>query len=95
MIHHFDFLGVVEVREGPGDADFPALIEVEDYARLITPEQEQLSEPAKRATQMLRMAPAAAPGPVARRGERSATEVDLSGIALVNRFPNGLPPQQR
>lgn len=95
MIHHFDFLGVVEVREGPGDADFPALIEVEDYARLITPEEEQLSEPAKRATQMLRMAPAAAPGPVARRGERSATEVDLSGIALVNRFPNGLPPQRR
>ncbi len=95
MIHHFDFLGVVEVREGPGDADFPAFIEVEDYARLITPEQEQLTEPAKRRTQMLRMAPAAAPGPVARRGERSATEVDLSGIALVNRFPNGLPPQRR
>ena len=95
MIHHFDFLGVVEVREGPGDADFPAFIEVEDYARLITPEEEQLTKPAKRATQMLRMAPAAAPGPVARRGERSATEVDLSGIALVNRFPNGLPPQRR
>lgn len=95
MIHHFDFLGVVEVRKGPGDADFPAFIEVEDYARLITPEQEQLDEPKKRAAQMLRVAPAALPGPVARRGERSATEVDLSGIALVNRFPNGLPPQRR
>ena len=95
MIHHFDFLGVVEVRKGPGDAGFPEFIEVEDYARLITPEQEQLDEPRKRAAQMLRVAPAALPGPVARRGERSATEVDLSGIALVNRFPNGLPPQRR
>ncbi|KAK0330424.1 hypothetical protein LTR94_032896, partial [Friedmanniomyces endolithicus] len=45
MIHHFDFLGVVEVREGPGDPEFPATIEVEDYARLITPEQEKLTGP--------------------------------------------------
>jgi hypothetical protein len=95
MIHHFDFLGVVEVREGPGDADFPATIEVEDYARLITPEQEQLTEPKLAAAPVVRVAPAALPGPAARRGERSATEVDLSGIALVNRFPNGLPPQRR
>ncbi len=96
MIHHFDFLGVVEVRDGPGDADFPASIEVEDYARLITPEQEKLTEPRKfGAAPPLRVAPAALPGPVERRGARSATEVDLSGIALVNRFPNGLPPQRR
>ncbi len=95
MIHHFDFLGVVEVREGPGGADFPATIEVEDYARLITPEQEQLTEPKLAAAPVLRVAPAALPGPAARRGERSATEVDLSGIALVNRFPNRLPPQRR
>jgi len=96
MIHHFDFLGVVEVRDGPGDADFPKTIEVEDYARLITPEQEQLTEPRRfGAAPALRVAPAALPGPVERRGVRSATEVDLSGIALVNRFPNGLPPQRR
>lgn len=96
MIHHFDFLGVVEVREGPGDADFPATIEVEDYARLITPEQEALAEPRLlSAAPTLRTAPGARPGPVERRGARSATEVDLSGIALVNRFPNGLPPQRR
>lgn len=96
MIHHFDFLGVVEVREGPGDAEFPAQIEVEDYARLITPEQEDLAEPKRLgAARELRTAPAARPGPVERRGARSATEVDLSGIALVNRFPNGLPPQRR
>lgn len=96
MIQHFDFLGVVEVREGPGDADFPATIEVEDYARLITPEQEKLTQPRKSGTApALRIAPASLPGPVERRGARSATEVDLSGIALVNRFPNGLPPQRR
>jgi hypothetical protein len=96
MIQHFDFLGVVEVREGPGDADFPAQIEVEDYARLITPEEEKLTRPKLLgAAPPLRVAPAALPGPVERRGARSATEVDLSGIALVNRFPNGLPPQRR
>jgi hypothetical protein len=96
MVHHFDFLGVVEVRDGPGDAEFPATIEVEDYARLITPEQEKLTETKKAgAAPALRIAPAALPGPVERRGVRSATEVDLSGIALVNRFPNGLPPQRR
>lgn len=95
MVHHFDFLGVVEVREGPGDAEFPATIEVEDYARLITPEQEDLAQPKKQgAAQRLRAGPAARSGPVVRRGVRSATEVDLSGIALVNRFPNGLPPQR-
>ena len=44
MIQHFDFLGVVEVREGPGDADFPEWIEVEDYAKLITPEKEHWTE---------------------------------------------------
>lgn len=96
MIHHFDFLGVVEVREGPGDPEFPATIEVEDYARLITPEQEKLTGPRLLgAAPPMRVAPAARPGPVERRGTRSATEVDLSGIALVNRFPNGLPPQRR
>jgi hypothetical protein len=96
MIQHFDFLGVVEVRDGPGDADFPAKIEVEDYARLITPEEEKLTKARKLGkAPPLRVAPAAAAGPAERRGARSATEVDLSGIALVNRFPNGLPPQRR
>ena len=96
MIQHFDFLGVVEVRDGPGDADFPAKIEVEDYARLITPEEEKLAQPRRLGkAPLMRVAPAALPGPVQRRGARSATEVDLSGIALVNRFPNGLPPQRR
>lgn len=96
MIQHFDFLGVVEVREGPGDGEFPEWIEVEDWARLITPEEEKLTDPKKiGAAPQLRVAPTARPGPTVRRGERSATEVDLSGIALINRFPNGLPPQQR
>lgn len=91
MIQHFDFLGVVEVREGPGDPEFPAFIEVEDYAKLITPEAEKYTEK----MEMLGTAPRQAlPAATQRRGVRSATEVDLSGIDLVNRFPRGLPPQR-
>ncbi|MCY0095744.1 LodA/GoxA family CTQ-dependent oxidase [Hoeflea ulvae] len=95
MIQHFDFLGVVEVRDGPGDAEFPDKIEVEDYARLITPEEEHYRERENLGAE------ATSPGPlthslegVRRRGVRSATEVDLSEIDLVNRFPRGLPTQR-
>jgi hypothetical protein len=35
MIAHFDHLGVVEAREGPADAAFPARIEVEDQHKPI------------------------------------------------------------
>lgn len=96
MIHHFDFMGVVEVRKGPGDADFPATIEVEDFARLI-PDNLATTRQGHALTGAPRVgvAPGALDGPVERRGIRSATEVDLSGIALVNRYPNGLPPQSR
>ncbi|MDQ0454834.1 LodA/GoxA family CTQ-dependent oxidase [Rhizobium paknamense] len=49
MIHHFDHLGVVEVRPGPedetGKALFPALIEVEDEHRLISKPVEQDDAP--------------------------------------------------
>lgn len=91
MIQHFDFLGVVEVREGPGDPEFPAFIEVEDYAKLITPEEEHYTEKAELAGMAPRERRATAPQ---RRGVRSATEVDISSIDLVNRFPRGLPPQR-
>mgnify|MGYP005819086455 CR=1 FL=1 len=95
MIQHFDFLGVVEVRDGPGDADFPDKIEVEDYARLITPEEEHYTEKTRLdAPAGLRVGAAPVPAGAPRRGARSATEVDLSGIELVNRFPRGLPPQR-
>ncbi|MDP9836984.1 hypothetical protein J2T09_001736 [Neorhizobium huautlense] len=91
MIQHFDFLGVVEVREGPGDPEFPAFIEVEDYAKLITPEEEHYTVRGELAG----MAPRETrPTTTQRRGVRSATEVDVSSIDLVNRFPRGLPPQR-
>ena len=97
MIRHFDFLGVVEVREGPGDAGFPDTIEVEDYARLIKQGEDDRDETLRLGAVPGRTAaPAVELGQrLERRGARSATEVDLSGIALVNRFPNGLPPQRR
>ena len=97
MIRHFDFLGVVEVREGPGDAGFPDTIEVEDYARLIKQGEDDRYETLRLGAVPGRTAaPAVESGQrLERRGARSATEVDLSGIALVNRFPNGLPPQRR
>jgi len=91
MIQHFDFLAVVEEVDGPGDADFPMKIEVADWSKVITPEQEHFVA-ASRKSDML--AATSASGANHRR-TRSATEVDLSGIDLVNRFPNGLPPQSK
>src|ERR1043165_7145904 len=41
MIHHFDYLAVVEVRPGPTDCDlFPAQIEVEDRHKDVLPTTE-------------------------------------------------------
>ncbi|WP_394688686.1 LodA/GoxA family CTQ-dependent oxidase [Hoeflea sp.] len=95
MIQHFDFLGVVEVRDGPGDAEFPDKIEVEDYARLITPEEEHYRERENLDAEATSPTPSALSlEGVRRRGVRSATEVDLSEIDLVNRFPHGLPSQR-
>jgi hypothetical protein len=94
MIQHFDFLSVVETRAGPSDGLFPAEIEVADWSRLITPEEEQFTVQAAGGS--------SAPGTPAHGASgvnlvrtRSAREVDLSRIELVNRFPNGLPPQMR
>lgn len=91
MIQHFDFLAVVEQREGPGDADFPAVMEVGDWTRLITPEEERFTIKSSSAA----VTPAHGASGANLRGTRSAREVDLSNIELVNRFPNGLPPQTR
>ncbi|GGL00325.1 LodA/GoxA family CTQ-dependent oxidase [Deinococcus radiotolerans] len=92
MIQHFDFLGVVEVRPGPG-GEFPEHIEVQDEARLITPEEETYTVSAV-SPDVLGGHPTGSAVGVTRRAGRSAADVDLSGIELVNRFPNGLPPQR-
>ena len=91
MIQHFDFLAVVEEVDGPGDADFPNRIEVADWSKIITPEHEVYTV---KAPGSLGVAATSASGANHRR-TRSAADVDLTGIDLVNRFPNGLPPQMK
>jgi len=90
MIRHFDFLSVVEVRDGPGDGEFPGQIEVADYSRMIPVDEEAVTGTAPHGH-----APAGSGTGAVRRAGRSAADVDLSGIDLVRRFPNGLPPQLR
>jgi hypothetical protein len=90
MIQHFDFLAVVEVQKGPGDPEFPESIEVADWSRVITPEEETFA-----ARKSSGGHPTGSAVGSTRRAARSAADVDLSGIDLVNRFPNGLPPQSR
>lgn len=87
MVHHFDFLSVVEVRRGPDDGQFPAEIEVADYSRAVTPGEEALDGATPHGGPPIGYGVGAA-----RRGRRSAADVDLSDIDLVRRFPNGLPP---
>ena len=88
MVHHFDFLSVVEVRRGPDDGEFPAEIEVADCSRAVTPGGEALDGATPHSGPPIGHGVGAA-----RRGRRSAADVDLSNIDLVRRFPNGLPPQ--
>ena len=90
MIQHFDFLAVVEEVKGPDDGHFPARMEVADWTKMITPEDEHYTVEGTGANR-----PAGGASGVNLRRTRSATEVDLTGIELVNRFPNGLPPQVR
>jgi len=85
MIHHFDKLGVVEVRPGPADCHhFPALIEVEDQHPLI----KDMSDPlANVQLDSMRQSDL-------RIGERAldgARPLDLTNIEKVRRFPVGLP----
>ena len=83
MIHHFDHLGVVEVRCGPADrANFPASIEVEDQHRLV----KDMPVPYGAATLA-----EAAPGALRIGGRRpDARALDLTNIEKVRRFPRGL-----
>ena len=71
MIRDYGKLGVVEVRKGPGDKEFPATMEVEQL-----PPQKVLL---KAVAAMEEKEP-----------ERSADDVDLTGIEKVHRFPFGL-----
>ncbi|NVD97990.1 LodA/GoxA family CTQ-dependent oxidase [Massilia sp. BJB1822] len=83
MIHHFDHLGVVEVRNGPSDrSHFPAHLEVEDQhveiPEVLRAQAEQRRLHASKATavqgQTLHLEP----------------EEDLASIEKVHRFPRGL-----
>jgi hypothetical protein len=77
MIHHYGEMGVVEVREGPGDRDnFPEVMEVEDLG------------PRRRAPAA--DAPADEARPARRDLHRNVDTIDLSGIDKVRRFPQGL-----
>lgn len=92
MIRHFDQLGVVVVQPGPGDAEFPAQMEVEDEHRPITPEpgdEAALNDALMKSVRVPGRPSASAVGVRVGAGA-SAADVDLSGIEKVNRFPNGL-----
>ena len=79
MIHHFDHMGVVEVRDGPTDrTHFPATLEVEDEHRPIKDMPAPSAQPGEQHARV-----GAAPG-------GSAESVDLMVIEKVRRFPRGL-----
>lgn len=84
MIHHFDKLGVVEVRPGPDDRDnFPAVIEVEDQHPLV---KDMPAPDARKQGVELRQSGL-------RTGARGAgtPAPDMTNIEKVRRFPRGLP----
>jgi L-Lysine epsilon oxidase N-terminal/L-lysine epsilon oxidase C-terminal domain len=70
-------MGVVEVRAGPGDPQFPAVMEVEN----LPPPKAPISRAAL---------PARARRPVLGAGAEDGEKVDVSGIDKVRRFPHGL-----
>jgi hypothetical protein len=67
---------------------------VADYSRAVTPGEEAVTPGAEAVDGATpHSGPPIGPGVgAARRGRRSAADVDLSNIDLVRRFPNGLPP---
>ncbi|QEH38127.1 L-lysine 6-oxidase [Aquisphaera giovannonii] len=81
MVRGFGQLGVVEARPGPGDAAFPAELEVEDQHPPISAGPVAAAHPAGAAAARTE---AVAPG---RGGPASADAVDLGGIEKVRRFP--------
>jgi hypothetical protein len=78
MIRDFGKLGVVELREGPGDQEFPATMEVEQ----LPPHKVLLKAVAAVEEKRVRG--------ISNEPERSADDVDLTNIEKVHRFPFGL-----
>lgn len=78
MIRDFGKLGVVEVREGPGDEEFPATLEVEQ----LPPHKVRLKSLAAAETKRVRG--------ISFEPDKSADDVDLTNIEKVHRFPFGL-----
>lgn len=76
MIHNFGDMGVVEHRPGPGDAAFPASMEVE---QLSSHTDERLATLEKTQQGMDRA-----------ESPHEADQIDLTGIEKVKRFPYGL-----
>jgi len=74
MIRDFGKLGVVEVRKGPGDPEFPQAMEVEQ----LPPQRVLLKAVAAQEERGLRAL------------TQEADNVDLTGIEKVHRFPYGL-----
>ena len=78
MIRDFGKLGVVEVREGPGDPEFPATLEVEQ----LPPHKVLLKSMAASEEKETRG--------LSHEPETPADDLDLTNIEKVHRFPFGL-----
>jgi hypothetical protein len=76
MIHRFGDLGVVEQREGPGEPEFPASMEVEQLA----PHTHQRLAAMEKTHHGVDRA----------ESPNEADNIDLTGIEKVKRFPYGL-----
>lgn len=76
MIHHYGDMGVVEYKPGPGDAEFPESMEVEN---LPAHTHSRLSALARTVQ-----------GAKAEESPHHADRIDLTGIEKVHRFPRGL-----
>ncbi|UUX50982.1 LodA/GoxA family CTQ-dependent oxidase [Nisaea acidiphila] len=93
MIHHFDQMGVVEVRSGlPDDPDFPAVMQVSDQPQPevwkranVETEAEDWRAEERLGARITASRPDAEAGP-----DGVSAPTDLSSIEKVNRFPHGL-----
>ncbi len=91
MIAHFDHLGVVEQRPGPTDTDaFPAVMEVEDQHTPIDKLDDSERARVVQAELTKRARPSVSGVGMRSGAGTSASDVDVSGIEKVRRFPGGL-----
>ena len=97
MIHHFDQMGVVEVRPGlPDDPDFPNAMQVSDQRQRSRDavNVEQSAEPSAEHEERLAQRLTVQPENVS-DAQSSQDPTDLTRIEKVNRFPNGLRVRTR